>query len=267
MINFFRIFLAAFATTLVAAAMALFFHTEQRSKILDDSKAQWAKADIEHPNKDSEQYRSERLKFEQFREYEEGKLQFQCYLFLRDLDEEYVPDLQTGGLASLGLAGILLMLLVLSIVYLLGNQKKNIEVKIDKPVRRPEFAKTASIKTAATKEDWAEPARAMPKTEQTATFTAAAPKPSTGVNVNDLLRKAVECDEKEYMQAITYLEQAIDGSLQSKLPLSALLLCGSLRLKHKVGKDKGKEQLEKIISASPQSSEAQKAQTVLDTFK
>jgi len=44
-------------------------------------------------------------------------------------------------------------------------------------------------------------------------------------------------------------------------------MCGSLRLKNKIGKRQGKKQLNKIISDSPESLEAQKAKAVLETFK
>jgi hypothetical protein len=93
-------------------------------------------------------------------------------------------------------------------------------------------------------------------------------KPAPGkLKAQALLQKAAECAESNPAQAIDYLEQAIEGSLSTKLSAPALLLSGSLRLKNKIGEKLGREQLEKVISASPKSSEAEKAQMVLNTFK
>jgi hypothetical protein len=72
------------------------------------------------------------------------------------------------------------------------------------------------------------------------TRTVAPPKPNAKLNaqldVQTLLRKAAECAEKEPKQAINYLERALEGSLSDKLAAPALLMCGSLRLKNKIGK-------------------------------
>ena len=261
--NFFRIFLAAFTVTLVAAAIALFFYTEQRSNFLNDyvvsSKAKysdWEKQNncLENPQPCadySKEFQDSLTRFEQKMEQEMEKPQFQYYILLKDIDEQYVPDLKSGGLASLGLAGVLLLLLVFSTVYLLGGSKKTKSsgIKNEKLTKKIEPIKIQPTQT-----------QALPtKTEPAAVI----PKP----DVNNLLRKATECADSEPIQAISYLEQAIEGSLDPKLSIPALLLCGSLRLENKIGEDKGREQLEKIISASPQSSEAKKAQIVLDTFK
>jgi hypothetical protein len=67
------------------------------------------------------------------------------------------------------------------------------------------------------------------------------------------------------LQAISYLEQVLEGTNSKLLPM-ALLLCGSLRVKNKLGEKQGREQLRKVIETVPGSPEATKAQSVLDAF-
>jgi len=99
------------------------------------------------------------------------------------------------------------------------------------------------------------------------TRSNAPPKKDTGPDAQTLLRKAAECAENEPKQAIDYFEQAFKKSLSAKLAAPALLMCGSLRLKNKMSARQGKKQLNKIISGYPESLEAKKAKTVLETFK
>lgn len=257
-------FLTAFAVTLVAGAIALFLDTERRSKALQDSKvsaetmySDWETQNdcIEEPQlcaDYSEQFKNWLAQFEQYIEHKKQKPEYQYYLFLKDVDEQYVPDLNLGGLASLGSASALLLLFVFSIVYLLGGKKKtkapSLGVRLEKDIVKAAPARTAPR------------ARSEPEPAPRARAEALP-------DINVLLRKATDCSESEPMQAISYLEQALEGSLGTKLSLPALLLCGSLRLKNKIGEDKGREQLKQIISASPESPEAKKAQIVLDTIK
>ncbi len=259
--SFFRVFTTAFAMTLVVAALALFFYTERSSKALNDVKlnaetmfSNWEKQSncLENPQPCadySQQFTTWLSQFEQYKEDKEQKPQFQYYIFLKELDEQYVPELNSGGLVALALASSVLLLFVFSIVHLLGGQKKtkNSEMRAEVPTRRTESVYP------------------KPQVTRKADFTTAVSENKP--DINSLLRKATECSDNEPMQAISYLEQAIEGSLSTKLSIPALLLCGSLRLKNKIGEDRGKEQLQKIISASPQGSEAQKAQILLDTFK
>jgi hypothetical protein len=260
--NFFRVFIAAFAVTLVAAAVALFFYTERSSKALNDVRpnaeamySNWEKQSncLENPQPCadySQQFTAWLSQFEQYKENKEQRPLFQYYKFLKELDGQYASELNSGGLAALALASSVLLLFVFSIVHLLGGQKKaktHMEIKIERPTKKPESAYP------------------RPYTPQKPAVTAAVSENKPDINM--LLRKATECSEDEPMQAISYLEQAIEGSLSTKLSLPALLLCGSLRLKNKIGEDKGREQLQKILSAAPASPEAEKAKTVLDTFK
>jgi len=283
MINFLRVFLAAFTVTLVAAAVALFFYTDRQHKTLDNTKtgAQTAFSNwetqsncIEDPQSClvySGQFKNWMAQLEQYIESKEQKPQFQYYMFLKNIDAQYVADLNANGLASLGAASVMLLLFVFSIVYLMGGQKKTKASGIDTraaittPVRavprvrpdvRPPESKKIEPSPTQKIEAKAEPAK-PPKTIKTA----------VPVDGNALLNKATDCAESEPMQAISYLEQALEGSLGSKLSLRALLLCGSLRLKNKIGEDRGREQLQQIISSEPESEDAAKAQTVLDTFK
>ena len=64
------------------------------------------------------------------------------------------------------------------------------------------------------------------------------------------------------MQAISYLEQALED-ISDKLLTPVLLLCGGLRVKHKIGESQGVEQLKKVIEASPLSSEAKEAEKII----
>jgi len=242
MMKLFRTFVTLAAIALVTFVVVLFFQTERLSKKLNEimlsseaNFSSWEKENncLEDPlpcTDYSTQFKNWQSQFEVYKESKEKSHKFQVYSFLKDLDEQYVPNLNSGGKASLALSGTLFLLWFLLIVYLLGGKKKT---------------KIPSIKI-----------QTIPKQN----FK---PKP----DVQALLRKAAECEENEPMQAISYLEQAIEGSLSTKLSLAALLMCGSLRLKNKIGEEQGRKQLNKVISNSPQSPEAEKAKTVLDMFK
>ncbi|MCL2100341.1 MAG: hypothetical protein FWH22_01350 [Fibromonadales bacterium] len=264
----FRIFLAFITVAFVAAAVALFFYAEQSAGKLGRTFEHVKQtADVAYSNWEAEKQKSsycvenQQLCDELSEQYsdqldnwvqqveEQLKLReqspiFQYSLFFKELDEQFIPELNSGGLAFLGVICVLLLLIVLSIVYLLGGVKKS--EKSEKPA-----AKTKTI----------EKPKPVPQRE------AASVTVAIKIDANTLLRKATECADSEPMQAISYLEQAIEGSLSTKLAAPALLLCGSLRLKNKIGEDRGREQLQEIIKASPESSEAGKAQTMLDAFK
>ncbi|MDR3001579.1 MAG: hypothetical protein LBU89_09970 [Fibromonadaceae bacterium] len=274
MMKLFRIFLAVFAVVLVAAAVALFFYAEQSAEKLDKTLEQvkqsagvaYSSWEVEKQkggycleNKElcdevSEQY-SKQLdgwvqQVEEQLKLREQNLMLQYRQFFKELDEQFIPELNTNGLAFLATICIVLLLITLSIVYLLGGRQKGGKTS-EKPVAK---TKTMPRKETVRRKE------AAPRRE-TASFT------EIKTDLNTLLRKATECAESEPMQAISYLEQAIEGSLGTKLAAPALLLCGSLRLKNKIGEDRGREQLQELINAAPESSEAEKAQMVLDTFK
>lgn len=274
MINFLRVFLTAFTVTLAAAAIALFFYTERLHKAYTNTKtgAQtafdgWVEQNgcAQKPHtcaEYSDQFESWMAQLNKYIKAKEQKPQFQYYLFARDLDEQHFSEFKLGGLASVVAASALLLLFVFIIVFLMGGKKKTtipgIGVKIDSSTyaratsRRP----TAQLKkTEPTPEPKLEP---MPPPKPT---KVAAPPDG-----NLLLNKAMECADTEPMQAISYLEQALEGSLGTKLSLHASLLCGSLRLKNKIGEDRGREQLQQIIASAPESEDAAKAKTLLETF-
>lgn len=268
--KYIRIILVFFAAMLVAAALGLFFWTEQSvqalGKTLDNVKQSaeiaYSNWEIEKLKSDyclenqqicddfSEQYSEQLdnwvLQVEQQAELRVQSPRFKYILFFKDLDEQFVPELNSGGKASLAAICALFLLVALSIAYLLGAKKKK--------AKTPARAETKPKR----------PPPAKPTSRQEAFVAAAATEKP---DLNALLRKATECADSEPMQAISYLEQAIEESLSAKLSAPALLLCGSLRLKNKIGEERGREQLQEIIAASPESSEAQKAQTVLDSFK
>lgn len=240
--KFIRVLITLSAIALAVAAVVLFLQTERLNKALNEIKPS-AEANFSNWEKENncledslpcadytKQFKDWSLRIEQYKANKEKSPKFQAYFFLKELDELYVPNLDSGGKASLALSCVLLLLWLLLIARLLGGKKKT---------------KVPSIKT-----------RFVPKPKTQ-------PKPDTEA----LLRKATECSDNEPAQAINYLEQAIQGSLSTKLSLAALLMCGSLRLKNKIGEEQGKKQLNRVISDSPQSSEAEKAKTVLDMFK
>jgi hypothetical protein len=254
-----RTFITLLALALIAAALALFFQTEQKSKKIDDVKSNsetvydtWVKQNncIEEPlpcEGYSKQFKDWLLQFEQYKERKEQTPMFQGYMFLKDLDEQHVPDFGSGGWASLGAACALLLLFVLLVNS--GRKKKT---------------KTSSKPKISANE--IEPSYEKPEPKKLPVPKPPKPSAVSKPDALALLRKAVKCAESEPMQSISYIEQAV-GSLSSKLFAPAMLLCGSLRLKNKIGDKQGVEQLQKIISASPQSSEAKKAQEALNTFR
>jgi len=305
MINFLRVFLAVCTMALVAAAAALFFYTERQYKTFNNTKisAQTAFADWEVQNnciddpqscvQYSEQFKQWMAQIDQYAESRKQKPQYQYYLFIKDLDEQYAADLKAGGWASLGAASALLLLFMFSIVYLMGGKKKNkivglaAKTEYAKPTRTIPSVRSDSPPTKKIELD--SPKKATPKPESKQELkpepkaepksepkpepklepapSAKATKAANSPDGNALLNKATECAETEPMQAISYLEQALEGSLGTKLSLHALLLCGSLRLKNKIGEERGREQLGQIISSEPESEDAAKAKTVLETFK
>jgi len=241
----------------VGAAVYLFFETERKYNTLNEIEpraeaiySSWLKQNNCNENLEpclvySEQFAEWRSQMKQYKERKAESPEFKGYIFLKELDEQNVPDLNSGGLASLAAACAVLLLFTFLFVHILGLEKKTkMPYKIDRLKIEPSFKPSATSRQTST------PWQAKPIKVHVA-----------------LLRKAAECAKNEPAQAINYLDQAIEGSLGSKLSTSALLLSGSLRLKNKIGEKQGREQLQKVISTSPQSSEAKKAQMVLNAFK
>jgi hypothetical protein len=241
--SFFSKLIKLTAIAVVVAAVYLFVKTERLDKQLTEikPKAEANFADWQQQNNclvDSlpcadytTQFRSWLSQFELYKENKEKTLQFRAYRFLKELDGLYAPNLNSNGKAALALLCSAVLLWFLLVARLFGGKKKKIN--------------TPSIKTRSI----------IP------------PEINAQPDAQALLRKAAECAEKEPAQAINYFEQALKESLSAKLTAPTLLMCGSLRLKNKIGKKQGKKQLNKIISDWPQSLEAQKAKTVLETFK
>jgi len=231
------------AIAVVVAAVYFFVKTDRLDKQLNEvkPKAEAAFSDWQQQNNclaDSlpcaeytAQFRSWLSQLETYKEKKEKTLQFQGYRFLGELEELYVPNLKSGGKAALAALCAIILLWLFLIARLFGGKKKKINIP--------------SIKTSS----------------------IVPPESNNQPDVQALLQKAAECAENEPAQAIKYFEQAFKGSLSAKLAAPALLMCGSLRLKNKIGKRQGKKQLNKIISNSPQSLEAEKAKAVLEAFK
>jgi len=257
-VKFFRVFLVILVLAVIGASVFLFFETERIYNALSEIEpraeaiySSWLQQNNNSCNENlepclvySEQFTEWRSQIEQYKQRKLQSPEFKSYVFLKELDEQHVPDLNSGGLASLAAACAVLLLFILLLVRISGDRKTKISYKSERLKKEPSSKQTASPRQTNT--HW----QAKPIKVQVA-----------------LLRKAAECAKGEPAQAISYLEQAIEGSLGSKLSVSALLLCGSLRLKNKIGEKQGREQLQKVISVSPQSSEAKKAQMALNTFK
>jgi len=237
----------------IGASFYLFFETERKYNALNEVEpraeaiySSWLQQNNCNENLEpclvySEQFAEWRSQMKSYKERKAESPEFKSYIFLKELDAQHVPDFNTGGLISLAAAGAVLLFFTFLFVSLLGGEKKSkkpYKIKIE-----PSFRPTSTSRQST-------PWQAKPIKVQVA-----------------LLRKAAECAKNEPAQAISYLDQAIEGSLGSKLSTSALLLSGSLRLKNKIGEKQGREQLQKVISTSPQSSEAKKAQMVLNAFK
>jgi len=256
-VKFLRFLIVIIALAVIGAAVYLFFETERKYNALTEVEpraeaiySSWLQQNNCNENLEpclaySEQFKEWRSQMKKYKERKMQTPEFKGYIFLKDLDTQYVPDINTGGLASLAAISAALLLFTFLIVRLLGAEKKaKIPYKIERLKIEPSFKATASRQSSGV--SW----HAKPIKVHVA-----------------LLRKAAECAKSEPVQAISYLDQAMAGSLGSKLSVSALLLSGSLRLKNKIGEKQGREQLKKIISSSPQSAEAKKAQMVLNAFK
>ncbi|MDR2583094.1 MAG: hypothetical protein LBC75_06405 [Fibromonadaceae bacterium] len=254
--KFFRVLLVMVVVAVVGASIYLFFETERKYNALNEIEpraeaiySSWLQQNNCNENLEpclaySEQFREWRSQMKQYKERKVESPEFKSYIFLKELDAQNVPDLNSGGLASLAAACAVLLLFIFLLVHILGSEKKTKNTyKIDRLKIEPSFKSSATSRQNT-------PWQAKPIKVHVA-----------------LLRKAAECAKNEPAQAISYLDQAIEGSLGSKLSTSALLLSGSLRLKNKIGEKQGREQLQKVISTSPQSSEAKKAQMVLNAFK
>jgi len=256
-VKFLRFLLVLIALAAVGGAVYLFFETERKYNALNEVEpraeaiySSWLQQNNCNENLEpclaySEQFKEWRAQIKKYKERKMQRPEFQAYIFLKELDAQYVPDLNSEGRASLAAASVALLLLTILIVRILeggGQKKTKMPYKIEKLKIEPSFKQAAPRQTGS----W----HAKPIKVHIA-----------------LLRKAAACAKTEPVQAISYLDQAMEGSLGSKLSVSALLLSGSLRLKNKIGEKQGREQLQKVISVSPQSSEAKKAQMMLNAFK
>jgi hypothetical protein len=258
-VTVFRFFVKIISVALVAAAVYFFLIIEKKSERLnaDMLKGQAIYSEITESNNE------DLLRFKAWLAYKENwekEPKVQAYLFLKELDETYIekhvetyiPGISLGGKASLGICSLLVLLFAMLLCML---TKTKTDAKPKPAARNTSYRDTYRDTERNT---YAE----QPRTEKLNAAASGKPKP----DAQALLRKAAKCAENEPMQAISYLEQALEESLGSKLSVSALLLCGSLRLKNKIGEEQGREQLRKVISESPNSSEAKKAKVVLDTF-
>jgi hypothetical protein len=261
-VSFFRFLLAVVAVAVVGASVYLFFETNRKFNALNEIEpraeaiySSWLQQNNCNDSNENlepclaytEQFSTWRSQIKEYKERKTQRPEFKAYMFLKELDAKNIPDLNSGGWASLAAACAVFLLFTFLIIRLLGGKKKTkLPYKIDRLKKEPSFKPTAAVPAKPTASHW----QAKPIKVHVA-----------------LLRKAAECAKSEPAQAISYLEQAMEGSLGSKLSISALLLSGSLRLKNKIGEKLGREQLQKVISTSPQSSEAKKAQNVLNSFK
>jgi predicted PurR-regulated permease PerM len=247
-LKIFRALLAMAIIATVGASFALFFEIEQQSQELNDAKPRAADMHQEWIMQNnciktpvpcetySKQFKEWLSKFEQQQAQKEQGPKFKAYFLLKKYDEEYAQSLglNHGGLATLALCGFILF--ALSLVLLLAGGERKIKVTYPNIPKNPSTGSVQKIK---------------PKKE----------KP----DVQALMKRAADSAESEPLQAISDLEQVLESANSKLLPL-ALLLCGSLRVKNKLGEKQGREQLRKVIEIAPQSPEASKAQNVLDAY-
>jgi len=265
-VKIFRFFIIVLVLALVAAGGYFFFSIEKKSGLLNKEMLKGEAIYSKSIDNDSIDY----LKFKAWLAYKkswENEPRVKTYFYLKELDSTYIntyiktyipsiPDLKTEGRASFALCCLLVLFIALFLLLITRTKpsKKKAKVVESKWVTHNERPRTGQYRI--------EQSAYKPDSEASPT-----PKTNNKPDVQTLLRKAAKCAESESMQAISYLEQALDESLSPKLATPALLLCGSLRLKNKIGEDQGMEQLERIISQSPQSTEAKKAKMILNTFK
>ncbi|MDR2580396.1 MAG: hypothetical protein LBC85_05325 [Fibromonadaceae bacterium] len=284
-LKIFRILIAVLAIAAVAVSQALFFETEQRSKKLNEVKplavasfSEWEQQSncAEEPQPCeayTEIFKNWLMEFEQYERRKNETPKFQAYLLFKYIDKKYAKSLglNYGGLASLVLCNLLLLILSFLAVILLGAEKKAKEPKPKKekpkkpePKSKPKPEPIPEPMPEPEPEPMLEP-EPMPEPEP-----EPIPEPEPPVRKKDklevqaLIEKAIDCAESSPMQAISYLEQALEGDISDKLFMPALMLCGGLRVKHEIGVNQGREQLQKIIEASPLSSEAKEAEKLLN---
>jgi len=277
--KFFRVLIVLVAIAAVAGSFALFFETEQKNKKLNEIKpqaeamyAEWSAQnncaeEQSQPCKTySQQFNEWGSKFGEYKERKEQSPQFKGYFFLKDKDKEYAGEYNYGGLASLAAGSLAFLILSFLFVAILGKLGKKPEYSYkSKSTRRNETEYRQSLRSEPRLEPMpSQPPSPTAKLEVKPTATPES-KPSTKPD-HELIQKATECAESSPMQAISYLEQALEKT-SDDLRNPALLLCGSLRIKHKIGEDQGTAQLQKIIGSSPQSLEAQEAKIILNAFK
>ena len=277
--KFFRVLIALLAIAAVAGSFALFFETEQKNKKLNEIKpqaeamyAEWSAQnncaeEQSQPCKTySQQFKEWVSKFGEYKEHKEQSPQFKGYFFLKDKDKEYAGEYNYGGLASLAAGSLAFLIISFLFVAILGKLGKKPEYSYkSKSTRRNETEYRQSLRSEPRLEPMpSQPPSPTAKLESIPSKPEPA-KPGTKPD-HELIQKATECAESSPMQAISYLEQALEKT-SDDLRNPALLLCGSLRIKHKIGEDQGKAQLQKIIGSSPQSLEAQEAKIILNAFK
>lgn len=242
----FRIFVIVLLSLLIVATVSLFIKTELQINSLNESKqsveasySDWLEqnkcAENPEPCKSySEQIKNWQTQVEMYQANKAKTPEFKLHFFFKELDEQYARELNSKGYLSLALFGMVLLLFILLIA-------RTLKVK--------------NIQTTNNNKSFKEPTL-KPFSKKSETIT----KPQAQA----LLRKAIACSESEPVQAISYLQQAIEERPSNKLLYPTLLLSGSLRLKNKIGEVQGKEQLERIIRVNPKSKEAKKAQEFLD---
>jgi len=266
MLKVFRILIAVGAIAIVAASQTLFFHTEQQIKSMGDVIPQaeirykaWIK---EHNCAEDplpcevykDDFKSWIADFEKSKILKEQTPKFQAYQFLKDADAQYAGDFNYEGRTALTAGNLILLILSFLIVV------------VTKPGAHIEFVNTKAPRSTRSTSS------ATSKQPELKPYSPSKSAPQEKLAVPALIKKATECAESSPMQAISYLEQSMEGiksiqGISDKLLAPVLLLCGSLRIKNKIGESQGKGQLQKVIGASPQSSEAKDAQKVLDAFK
>lgn len=246
-------FISFLAVVLIAVAVYFFIKIEKKSERLEEYMLKAQAAYSEAAGSGNAEYLEAIKNWIVYKENWEKTPKAQAYFFVKELEKTYLPDLNYNGRAAFAVLCAVVLLFALLLLMLAKNPPP---VKKSKPEKnKPEKNKPATNSWVVHKEQ-----------SPVMRPTASQPKPKPA-DAQTLLRKAAECAESEPTQSVGYLEQAMEESLSTKLAAPALLLCGSLRLKNKMGEEQGRKQLDKIIDLYPQSVEAKKAKVVLNTFK
>jgi hypothetical protein len=135
-VKFIRNFFVMLVIAAVGGSVFLFSETERKYHALAEVEpraqaiySSWLEQNSCNENLEpclaySEQFAEWRTQMEQYKQRKMQSPEFKGYLFLKELDEQHLPDLGSGGMASLAAACAILLLFTFLLASLLGEKKK-----------------------------------------------------------------------------------------------------------------------------------------------